>query len=262
MSKTTSFVLENINTTELEKKHILNEDMLMSSLRNSPKTKRTRIKDIFSSVENKDFELKQKKDHIKETNNINFYISMNGKMIKSKDLDTENIHCFHCHKSLDCIPMTVPIRFHPSKIKSEYIRPTKFFEEDAINVISSSSICMSKKDREHPDCEHKDYYEGIGVVCSFECAIGHAKMRLLCGDRRFSNSYFLISKMYFSMFKKPMVNIKERPMFCYELTKRYGGMCEDFPKELINCKYTFSGESLNDLPTFKISSSIYQELKK
>lgn len=261
MSKTTtSFVLENINTTELEKKHILNEDMLMSSLRNSPKTKRTRIRDIFSSVENKDFEVKQKKDHIKETSNINFYISSNGNMINSKDI--KNIHCFHCHKSLDCAPMTVPIKFHPSVIKSEYIRSTKFFEEDSTNVMSSTSICMSKKDRQHHNCENKDFYEGIGVVCSFECAIGHSKMRLLCGDKRFANSYFLISKMYFSMFKKPMVNIKERPMFCYELTTRYGGMCEELPKELTDCKSTFSSDLLTGSPTFKISSSIYQELKK
>jgi len=57
-AKTSTFILENINVNSLEKKHILNDDMLMSSLRSSPKTKKTKIKDIFNSVQDKDFSLK------------------------------------------------------------------------------------------------------------------------------------------------------------------------------------------------------------
>jgi len=258
-SSSNTFVLEKININALERKHIVNEDMLFSSLRNSPKTKKTKIKDIFSSVENKEFEVKQNKDHIKETDNINFYISMNGKMLEKRDLEDKPIRCFHCHMDLNCAPLTVPIKFQESKIKIEYRNPTKLFEPDN-KPISLYQPCVSSKDRQHKDCEKKDYFEGIGVVCSFECALGHTKMRTLCGDARFKDSYSLIAKMYFMMFKKPMPRIRERPMFSYELTTNYGGMCDEIPKDINETKNTMH-TTYND-PTFKIASSIYQELKK
>lgn len=258
-SSSNTFVLENININALERKHIVNEDMLFSSLRSSPKTKKTKIKDIFSSVENKEFEVKQNKDHIKETDNINFYISMNGKMLEKRDLEDKPVRCFHCHTNLNCAPLTVPIKYQASKIKIEYTNPTKMFEPEN-KPISIYQPCVLSKDREHKDCDKRDYFEGIGVVCSFECALSHAKMRTLCGDIRFKDSQFLLAKMYFMMFKKPMPKIRERPMFCYELTTNYGGMCEEVPKgimQTVNTMYTSDKD-----PTFRIASSIYQELKK
>lgn len=261
---TTTFVLENINVNSLEKKHILNDDMLISSLRSSPKTKKTKIKDIFNSVQDKDFALKEKKDYIKETKEVSFYISMNGQMLSQRDFEDKPIRCFNCHKNMNCVPLTIPIKYHNSQIKMSYIRPNKFFEDDEeLNTISLSQLCVLKKDREHPDCEKKDFFEGIGAVCSFECALGHAKIRLCYGDIRFKDSYFLLSKMYFMMFKKPMPKILERNPFMYELTPEYGGICDLIPENLTQCPNTDSS-SLNtkDIPTFRISSSVYQKLKK
>lgn len=261
---TTTFVLENINVNSLEKKHILNDDMLFSSLRSSPKTKKTKIKDIFNSVQDKDFTLKEKKDYIKETKEVLFYIGMNGQMLSQRDLEDKPVRCFNCHKQLSCVPLTVPIKFHSSQIKMSYIRPNKFFEDDEeLNTISSLQLCISKKDREHPDCEKKDFFEGIGVVCSFECALGHAKLRLASGDIRFKDSYVLLNKMYFMMFKKSMPKLIEKHPFAYELTPEYGGICEIIPENLSQCVNTDSSTlNMKDTPTFKISSSLYQKLKK
>lgn len=256
------FVLENINTNNLEKKYVMNEDMLMSSLRNSPKSKKTKIKDIFSKMDKKEFEVKEVKHYIKETENINFYISMNGEMVSKQDLEKNPIRCFHCHQSLNCVPLTVPIRYHNSVIIESYTRSNKFFEEETINTQTCITVCMSNKDKNHKNCVKKDFFEGIGVVCSFECAIGHSKMRLLCGDNRFKESYVLLAKMYFKMYKKMMPRLEERPMFSYELTKDYGGMCETIPKNITECRNTENCLSNTDLPIFKVSSSIYQELKK
>ena len=263
-AKTSTFILENINVNSLEKKHILNDDMLMSSLRSSPKTKKTKIKDIFNSVQDKDFSLKEKKDYIKETKEILFYVSMNGQMLSQRDLEDKPIRCFNCHKNLNCVPLTVPIKFHPSLIKMSYIKPTKFFEDgEEMNTISYSQLCVSKKDREHPNCEKKDFFEGIGAVCSFECALGHAKLRLASGDIRFKDSYVLLNKMYFMMFKKCMPKLIEKHPFAYELTPEYGGICEIIPENLSQCVNTDSSTlNMKDTPTFKISSSIYQKLKK
>ena len=61
------------------------------------------------------------------------------------------------------------------------------------------------------------------------------------------------------MYGKPMPRIKERPLFCYELLDDYGGPVENLPKNITDCKNIFMDK---DGPTFKISSSIYQELKK
>lgn len=264
LKPTSTFVLENINVNSLEKKHILNDDMLISSLRSSPKTKKTKIKDIFNSVQDKDFTLKEKKDYIKETKEVLFYVSMNGQMLSQMDLEDKPVRCFNCHKQLNCVPLTVPIKFHPSQIKMSYIRPTKFFEDDEeLNTISSTQLCMSKKDREHISCDKKDFFEGIGVVCSFECALGHARLRLCHGDIRFKDSYVLLSKMYFMMFKKPMPKLSEKNPFAYELTPEYGGMCEIIPENLSHVINTDSSTlNMKDTPTFKISSSVYQKLKK
>jgi hypothetical protein len=259
------FILENININNLEKKYIGNEDMLISSLRSSPKTKKTKIKDILNNIDNKDFNIKQKKPYIKETEHVNFYISMNGSMLGKGDLKDMKLRCFHCHQDLNEVMLTVPIKFHPSIIKTKYKRINNFFEETTNGLEEANyseivkTICTTKKDRDHENCEKKDYFEGIGVVCSFECGIAHAKMRVFCGDNRFEKSYSLFSKMYFMMYKKMMPRLNERPMFCYELLENYGGMCKNIPEKISECRNTFEDK---EGPLFKISSSIYQELKK
>jgi len=263
--KSTKFVLEKIDITKLEKNHVMSEDMLMSSLRNSPKSKMTtKIKDIFKNSE-KEFAVKEKKDHIKEFENIRFYISMNGNMLEKRDFENKPIKCFHCHKSLDCVPLTVPIKYHESTIESYMIRSNKIFESDEGNEENKIKIvtkCFGKKDKEHPNAIKRDYFEGIGVVCSFECALTHAKMRLFCGDARFKDSYTLIAKMYYMVYKKYMPVLKQRPYFCYELLEEYGGMCKELPPSVYEVKTTYSNSNQENLPKFTISGNMYEEIKQ
>ena len=263
--KSSKFILEKIDITKLEKNHVMSEDMLMSSLRNSPKSKMTtKIKDIFKNSE-KEFAVKEKKDHIKEFENVRFYISMNGNMIEKRDLENNPIKCFHCHKSLDHVPLTVPIKYHESTIESYMVRTNKLFEnEDSKddNKIKTISKCFGKKDKEHPEAIIRDYFEGIGIVCSFECALSHAKMRYLCGDARFRDSYTLIAKMYYMTYKKHMPVLKQKPYFCYELLEEYGGMCKEFPPNIKEVKTTYGNINENNVPKFKISGNIYEEIKQ
>jgi hypothetical protein len=263
--KSSKFVLEKIDITKLEKNHVMSEDMLMSSLRNSPKSKMTtKIKDIFKNSE-KEFAVKEKKDHIKEFENVRFYISMNGKMIDKRDLEDKPIKCFHCHKSLNYIPLTVPIKYHESTIESYMVRTNKLFEDEDSkddNKIKTISKCFGKKDRQHPQAIIRDYFEGIGVVCSFECALPHAKMRYLCGDARFKESYTLIAKMYYMTYKKYMPVLKQNPYFCYELLDEYGGMCKEIPPNLKEVKTTYANINETNVPKFTISGNIYEEIKQ
>jgi hypothetical protein len=258
----TKIVLEEINRTKLEKNYITNEDILMSSLRNSPKSKKmTKIKDIFNKSSEKEFSIKEKKNYIRETDNIIFYLSMNGEMVNMRNLSEKPVRCFHCHTTMNGIPLSVPIKFHETVKVSNGIKTNKFFEEKN-NDMTYISKCYTKEDKEHPLAVKKDYFECIGAVCSFECAVTHAKMRTNCGDVRFKNSYFLIAKMYHMIHKKPMPKLIEKPMFCYELLEDYGGMCKEVPLNITGSYFSINDASSINTPTFKISSCVYQELKK
>jgi len=258
----TKIILEDINRSRLEKNYITNEDILMSSLRNSPKSKKmTKIKDIFIKSSEKEFSIKEKKNYIREVDNVIFYLSMNGEMINMRNLEEKPIRCFHCHTSMHGVPLSVPIKFHETVKVSNGIKTNKFFEEKN-NDMTYVSKCYSQKDKQHPLAVKRDYFECIGAVCSFECAIAHAKMRLNCGDMRFNNSYSLISKMYYICTKQIMPKLIEKPMFCYELLEDYGGMCKEVPIKLTGPYLNTSDPSSGNTPTFKISSCIYQELKK
>ena len=260
--KNTKIVLEDINRTKLEKNYVANEDILMSSLRNSPKSKKmTKIKDIFIKSVDKEFSIKEKKNYIREVDNIIFYLSMNGEMINMRDLEEKPIRCFHCHTSMNGIPLSVPIKFHETVKVTPGKRTNRFFEEKDNDTVYIDK-CYNKKDKSHPSAVKKDYFECIGAVCSFECAISHAKMRLNCYDMRFKDSYMLVAKMYYMIHKKIMPKMMEKPMFLYELLEDYGGMCKEFPVNIKDSTFCINESSSHNTPTFKISSCVYQELKK
>jgi len=261
-SKSTKIVLEDINRLKLEKNHVMNEDILMSSLRNSPKSKKmTKIKDIFNKSLDKEFSVKEKKNYIREMDHITFYLSMNGEMINMRNLEEKPIRCFHCHMPMNGIPLSVPIKYHETLKYTPGKKINRFFEEKDNDMVYVDK-CYSKKDKEHPSAVKKDYFECIGAVCDFECAVSHAKMRLNCGDGRFKDSYTLLAKMYFMIHKKIMPYITMKPMFCYELLEEYGGMCKDVPSNITDAYFCINDTSSRNSPSFKISSCVYQELKK
>jgi len=260
--KSTTIILENINRVKLEKTHVTNEDILMSSLRNSPKSKKmTKIKDIFNKSLDKEFSVKEKKNYIREVDHITFYLSMNGEMVNMRDLEEKPIRCFHCHMLMNSIPLSVPIKYHET-LKYTSGKKTNRFFEDIDNDMVYVDKCYSKKDKEHPAAVKKDFFECIGAVCSFECAVSHSKMRINCGDGRFKNSYTLIAKMYYMIHKKVMPYIQAKPMFCYELLEEYGGMCKDIPSNIVSSHFCINDTTSDNSPSFKISSCVYQELKK
>jgi hypothetical protein len=234
----------------------------MSSLRNSPKSKKmTKIKDIFNKSSDKEFSIKEKKNYIREIENVIFYLSMNGEMINMRDLQEKPIRCFHCHTMMTEIPLSVPVKYHETIIETPGKKTNKFFEEKDNDMIYINK-CYNKKDKEHPSAVKKDYFECIGAVCSFECGISHAKMRLNCGDVRFKDSYFLFAKMYYMIFKKVMPKINNKPMFCYELLEDYGGMFKNVPSNITQSNFFINDSGTDKSPNFKISSCVYQELKK
>lgn len=226
---TTSFTLKGINISNLDKNHVIPE-FTETSFKTSPKVKRTKVKDLIE--ERRSLSLLNTLDdtpceRIVLKNGISeciFHTTISGKKITSSDTLDRTYCCFHCHCD---------------------IKPNDFFIGIPI-----------KKEKTNGHF----YFECIGIVCSFECAVTHVDMRTKFHDIRFNFSYELLSNMYFQLYKKPMPKLKLRPLFAFELNKKYGGDFEKLDTQVIIAAPTIlRNKYTNDGVMFCISPTLYQK---
>jgi len=222
------FVLQRLNVSRLEKTHIIPE-MAESSFKSSPRLKKTKVKDILEE---------KKQENTLDDDNCNkivinhgitkltFYSTISGTKIHNDEKLRQTYGCYHCHCD---------------------ITPDDFF----LGI---------------PVKKNNNLFECIGIVCSWECAASHIKLRNLVNDPKFSSSYQLLANMYYLVFKTliPKDLSSNRPLFAFEMVKRYGGDLENYGKKVFvstNVHLSSSSES-NSGVRFCIQPKLYQELKK
>lgn len=229
----TSFTLKDINISKLDKNHII-QDFTETSFKTSPKIKKSRVKDLIE--EKKPFSLLNTLDdnpceRISLKNGITehiFHTTISGKKIVSGEKLNGTYCCFHCHCD---------------------IKDNDFFLGIPV-----------KKEKIQVDGKDKYYFECLGIVCSFECALTHVNVRNIFNDVRFKFSYQLLSNMYLLIFKKVMPKLTLRPIFAFELNKKYGG---DFDKidsqTLLKTPNILQNKYSKDGVMFCISPTLYQK---
>jgi hypothetical protein len=223
----TTFTLEKLNVSKLEKTHIIPE-MAESSFKTSPRLKKTKVKDI---LEEKKHENTLDDDNCNKIiinhgiTKLSFYSTIGSNKIANDEGLKQTYGCYHCHCD---------------------IAPNDFF----LGI---------------PVKKNKELFECIGIVCSWECAATHINFRNLVNDPKFSNSYYLLANMYFLVFKTLIPkDLANRPLFAYEMIKRYGGDLDTYGKKvLISTNVHISSSNETKQPVkFSIQPKLYQELKK
>jgi hypothetical protein len=226
----TCFTLKNINVSKLDKTHII-ADMAETSFKTSPKNKKTKIKDILDEKKIENTLDDDKADRIVILNGMHktiFYTTINGEKINADDILKQTYRCFHCHSDITSNDSFIGI---------------------PIKLIESAD---------------EKYFECVGICCDWSCAASHIKLRNMVNDNRFKSSYYLLSQMYYKVFKKYMPKeIASKSLFCYEVTKPYGGSLEKINKKHLSCTSLHkSTVSQQDKVLFSIQPIFYEELKK
>ena len=222
----TTFILEKLNVSKLEKTHIIPE-MADCSFKTSPRQKKTKVKDV---LEEKKYENTLDDDNCNKIiithgiTKLSFYLTIGGNKISNNDIIEQTFGCYHCHCD---------------------IKPGDFF----IGI---------------PVKKNNDLFECNGIVCSWECAASHIKLRNLVRDPKFTHSYQYLANMYYLVFKKLIPkDLGNRPLFAYEMLKRYGGDIETYGQKVIMpTNVHLSSASEKNTVKFCIQPKLYQELKK
>jgi hypothetical protein len=226
----TSFTLRKINVSKLDKAHII-ADMAETSFKTSPKNKKTKIKDVLDEKKIDNTLDDDKADRIIISNGMQrtiFYTTINGEKINADDMLKQIFRCFHCHCDITNDDSFIGI-------------PIKLIEENG-----------------------EKYFECVGICCDWSCAASHIKLRNLVNDNRFKSSYYLLSQMFYKVFKKYMTkDIASKSLFCYEVLKPYGGSLEKINKKHLSCTSLHkSSVSQTDKVLFSVQPIFYEELKK
>jgi len=223
----TTFILEKINISKLEKTHIIPE-MAESSFKTSPRLKKTKVKDI---LEEKKHENTLDDDNCNKIvinhgiTKLSFYSTIGGVKITNEEKLQQKYGCYHCHCDINTHDFFLGI-------------PIK------------------------KNCE---LFECVGIVCSWECAASHIKLRNLVNDTKFKESYFLLANMYYLVFKTLIPkDLASRPLFAFEMIKRYGGDLDTYGKKVLLSTnvHISSGSENKPVVKFSIQPKLYQELKK
>jgi hypothetical protein len=221
-----TFTIKNINVSKLDKTHII-PDMAETSFKTSPRNKKTKIKDILEEKKQENTLDDDASDKIVinvGVQKVVFYTTIGTERIVQNQTLSKTYCCYHCHVDINSEDFFLGI---PVKLKD--------------------------------DC-----FECCGIVCGFECAVSHIRLRNIAKDPLYSKSYYLISNMYFKLYKKLMPrDIGNRPMFAFEMLEKYGGSLKKYGNKVVLSTNILKTRQKDDKGVvFSIQPTIYEELKK
>jgi hypothetical protein len=230
-SSHTFFTLRRINISKLDKTHII-PDLAETSFKVSPKNKKTKIKDILEEKKIENTLDDDKADRIVIINGMKktiFFTTIDGDKITNNDALKQTYRCFHCHCDINPGDSFVGI-------------PVKLIEEK----------------------NEEKYYECVGICCDWMCTATHIKLRNMLNDNKYKSSYYLLSNMYYRIFKQIMPKeLACRPLFAFEALKNYGGSIEKYGKKVLTSTGIHSSSiSKKNQVCFTINPTFYEELKK
>lgn len=156
------------------------------------------------------------------------------------ELETETTkRCFWCRNSFSSVPVGCPIRYFPSQIQKSYHSE---ITKDMYNIKENISDSQCKRLDDYANDSNinvrinkKGYYEVDGVFCSFNCCCSFIKDNK--HDKLYSNSFYLLYKMYIDLFDASPIKITPAPS--WRLLKEYGGhlSIEEFRSKFNTVEY-------------------------
>ena len=134
--------------------------------------------------------------------------NIDKKYITMYDIDSDmilfsktSIECWNCHNTFETAPIGIPINYVPNPK-----------DEKLLSRIESNLKDMNIKTDEY------DYFETVGVVCSFPCAQSYITNNI--HNIKFSKSKTLLTLLYKKIYKKTSI-IPHAPD--WRLLKKAGG---------------------------------------
>jgi len=264
-----SFVLKGINPAQLEERYGLN---LISNINyetiNTP-IDTTMIAELsdskFDQHEVFSFMDESKRSYKCHITMINYLDKVEGRS-KSSGVDSFGLpkskRCWWDHHTFNTIPIGCPIRYIPSyNIKSYISQITK--EHTLLK-----EVARPKKGKQSTDeggvtsvDADKAYYETDGVFCSFNCCMAYIRHSIVDPYYKelYKESEFLLKKLYFDVFGKPIHHIQEAPSI--RLLDEYGGHLDivQYRSSFNRVEYIDLKTCIHDPPRFKPIGFIFEK---
>ena len=160
---------------------------------------------------------------------------------RDRDICENKSDCHWCHHSFESLPIGCPIDYISDTIvKSYYSEISKDNYVIKEKVTSERSKIVEKYIKiDNYNITKKGYYVVDGCFCSFNCCKSYINEH--SAETMYENSYMYLLKMYNSIFKTNIDEIKNAPD--WRLLKKYGGVLEieSFRNDFNRVEYNYHG---------------------
>jgi hypothetical protein len=239
-----TFVLKDINTTEVDRRFEISlssniEDTETNSTKNT-----TNITDIISNEPSRQ---QLSGAFIDQTNN--YIIGMMDSVVSST-LDN-NLCCFWCRHHFTGKAIGCPISYKPNRL-------FKQFTSEITNENYTLTETITDQLRETDAHVQGKYYETEGVFCSFNCCLAYIKDHMY--DSRYKQSEVLLNKFYRTIFPNDKFCVI-KPSPSWKLLQEYGGNLniDDFRKSSSQYIYIEKNYTVQDFPKIQPIGSVFEQ---
>lgn len=249
VKKRNTFLLQNINISEIDKKYGINVDSNIDSVVELPPPQNTTKIDELSSKQSYFFPFIDKSHKCCVT----MIDCITSQKIKS-------VNCFWCKHPFSSNPIGCPIKYvnsnilqtHISEItKEKYTLQRQISRDDTLKL-------LSQKPNKNIKLIQKNYYETDGCFCSFNCCLSFINDNV--HNILYINSNHLLMRMYMDTFSTNKIPTFH-PAPSWRLLSDYGGFMsiDEFRNSFINCAYISKDMHINYIPKVLPIGHIFEE---
>lgn len=243
-----TFVLRDIDTTEIEKKYgiIIKSNLSKDKLPTMQCI--TKISDLKSSKDKPSFSF------LDETHNIcKFNLTMVDFFSKNiLEHKSTGYSCFWCRHVFDTVPIGCPISYNPVSYQLSY------FSEITREVYSIRKMVPKFNKLVESDDNFKDYYLTDGIFCSFNCISAFIEEN--SHNYLYNQSPSLLLQLYVDIFGsssiKPIL-----PAPSWRLLKAFGGhlTISEFRNSFNLVEFRDVDQIRSTLPLCMTTGKVYEE---
>ena len=235
------FTLKNINTQNIIKTYLINDDKNINVKKNKDKNEIT-LQDNSDTIIEKKTLLSELIDSEKSKEFISF-LNQIKHTVKCVQVTTEikensKIPCFWCRHDFDSIPISCPIKYIPNQAIKHYYSEISRNDYTIKEKVVSNTSKIEKDNIKNLKLYKSGHYIVDGIFCSFNCC------KAFINDNRHNNMYddsdLLLIHLYNDITQSSITKIEPAPHWRL-LSNRGGGNLtiekfrEDFGK--INYQY-------------------------
>lgn len=245
VKKKTTFVLKDINVSEIDKKYHIVKGSNLELKETTIPTQVTKIDDLESSKSYFSPFINETQKH-----HITMIDSITHQSIRARC-------CFWCRHAFTTHPIGCPIRYvhskqvdlHVSEITKEKYTTTHPVSLKTMELLKQQSI---------PSVHlvPKDYYKTDGCFCSFNCCLAFINDNV--SNPFYSESKYLLTNMYLDIFKTPE---KITPAPSWRLLKEYGGFMtiQEFRDSFLSYLFIDNDFPVEQLPKVMPIGHVFEE---